>query len=339
MANIMITKRCNLSCPYCFANKFNNIEPVDITPEAFSQAVEFINGAKSEQIGITGGEPMVHPRFRQMLISLINNYMVNDVTIFTNGVFIDRFIDELCHPKFRLEVNCNSPANMGENQYLKMVRNLDLLIAERYMKSKVTLSINIYKPDFEYDYILELLKRYRFNTLRVSIAVPNVDKKRNINALEYFKALKPRIKEFFQKLFKINVIPSYNCNAMPSCLITSEERHLLSSLDKVRERSNIADEVTKCDPVIDILPDLTAARCFGLSEYERVNISDFKNISEIKYYFMTRFDAYAYNVCSSPLCADCHQRKVTKCNGGCFAFKIADILKMQSKSDDLINVL
>lgn len=48
MANVMITQRCNLSCPYCFANEFTNNNTNDITIENFIKALDFIKTDPNE---------------------------------------------------------------------------------------------------------------------------------------------------------------------------------------------------------------------------------------------------------------------------------------------------
>ena len=63
MPNIMLTYRCNLHCPYCFANEFVNKEKTDITIRDFLKAVSFITRTES-YVGIIGGEPTVHPGFQ-----------------------------------------------------------------------------------------------------------------------------------------------------------------------------------------------------------------------------------------------------------------------------------
>ena len=59
--------------------------------------------------------------------------------------------------------------------------NLHILSEEKLCKDRVTLGINMYSPDFEYDYIIEFLKKFGIHHLRVSITVPNMDENRNVD--------------------------------------------------------------------------------------------------------------------------------------------------------------
>lgn len=128
MANITLTYRCNLNCPYCFANEFVNHSNTDIEINNFYKALQFIKTNRTERVGLIGGEPTVHHQFDKILKILICDAEINNVTIFTNGICIDKYLPMLCHPKFTLLINCNSPSNIGEKMFNKLCDNLDLLI-------------------------------------------------------------------------------------------------------------------------------------------------------------------------------------------------------------------
>lgn len=336
MANIMLTDACNLRCPYCFANEFVNKDRNEITEENFDKAVAFILGdGTRSSLGLIGGEPTTHPMFEQFLRKLILNEKAKSIVVYTNGICLDRFFDLLAHPKVHLLINCNSPTDIGENPFRIMCDNIDALLDKRLCKDRVTLGINMYKPDFEYGYILDLLKKYKLPKVRVSITVPNMDDNRNTDAHAYFLKMKPRVYEFFHELMKNRIVPSFDCNKLPSCLVTTEELQSFRPYYKdpeLREwllKSNISKQRVACQPVIDIRQDLTAVRCFGLSQYTKQSITDFKSIGELTAFYANSIDVFAFNTAYSAKCQDCSSRKTMQCMGGCLAFKISDILKVR----------
>ena len=161
MANIMMTDVCNLRCPYCFANEFVNKDTNEISEENFDKAVNFIVGDGSHsKVGLIGGEPTIHSKFEYFLRKLIRDDRVKSVVVYTNGIRINEYWDVICHPKVRLLINCNSPEDIGEQQFSRLCENLDYLIEKRMFQKNVTLGINMYQPDFPYHYILDLLKKY-----------------------------------------------------------------------------------------------------------------------------------------------------------------------------------
>lgn len=340
MANIMITEKCNLKCSYCFADEFVNKSCNDMTKENFHRAIDFIMTDPNERIGLIGGEPTLHPHFKDLLEVLIKDNRVKKVIVFTNGINIHKFINQLTHPKFGLLINCNAPSEIGESLFQKTVSNLDLLIKEFYMKPKITIGINMHKPDFDFDYMIELLLRYDFDHVRTSIIVPRLSgSNKKIDPIEYFSIMKPSVKKFFMKLCQYKIMPNYDCNIMPSCLLDENEREFIhENLGTTNKNTNISGEFVKCSPVIDILPDLKAVRCFGLSEYDKANIWDFADIHELRHYFLNRFDHFAYNTVASPDCIKCRKRITMKCSGGCYLFKIDQINQLRELSDEMIKM-
>ena len=86
----------------------------------------------------------------------------------------------------------------------------------------------------------------------------------------------------------------------------------------------------------DILQDLTAIRCFGLSRYTRTDIRNFGNLEELREYYKRTIDAYACNTAYHKDCISCNKRLNSKCYGGCLAYKIGDIVRMQEYSRKLM---
>ena len=155
MANIMITEQCNLHCEYCFANEFvNGNKKNEIAINDFKNILDFILGDGSEiQIGLIGGEPTLHSK---------------QVTLYTNGILLKDYADKLSNQKFHFLINCND-IKSKKMLFGQFMESLDMVF-ER-VPERVALGSNFYKPDYDYQYILELLKRYPCKRLRVSIAV------------------------------------------------------------------------------------------------------------------------------------------------------------------------
>ncbi len=328
MANIMVTERCNLRCPYCFADEFVGKSTDDITLDNFKKALEFALTNDEEEVGIIGGEPTVHNQFKEILDIIINDQRIKVCTLFTNGILLNRFVNQLIHPKFKLLINCNSPIDIGEGNFVKMIENITLFSKQYYMQDRITIGINMYKPDFEYDYIIEVLKSLDYKYVRTAVSVPNNEGMKG-NSLTYFRRMKPRVLKFYHKLLDEGIVPFYDCNAIPRCIFTPLEYKCLEQKikDTGRNDINILSELSSCTPVIDILPDLSVIRCFALSQYMKAKTEDFCHIDEARAYFSYCFDTLAYHINADTLCRGCKKKETLKCAGGCYAFKVHDIFK------------
>lgn len=330
MAHIHMTDCCNLKCPYCFANEFVNHDVNEISEEAFHKAIEFILTGKDEKkIGLIGGEPLLHSQFEKLASSLLEIEKLERIVIYTNGVFIDKYLNLLSNEKFGMLINCNNANDIGQIAYDRMVDNIDKLIDTRGSVKGVFLGINMYKTDFEYEYLVELLKKHHMRRVRISITVPNTDERRMQAPLIYFKEIKDRMIEFFEVCLSNDILPCFDCNKMPACVFTEKdvvriENAFANSNRKIKDVMSVFHNV-RCNPVVDILPDLTAVRCFGMSESTKVKINKFQSFDELYRYYLGSVDDFAFQTTHSGECRDCYDRITRHCMGGCLAYKARNI--------------
>ncbi len=322
----MINEKCNLRCPYCFANEFT-LDKVtkNMSLEDFEYALNFALSSGASRIGIIGGEPTLHPQFKEIMEMVIKDNRVQRVTLFTNGTQLDKYINLLIPEKVTALINYNSKEDIGERNFEKINENLDKLHNEYYLGHKITLGINMYKPNFEFKYMIDALAKYGKRTVRTSISMPmNV---RELDPLEHMHQMKPSVFRFFQALERIGVIPRYDCNIMPPCVMSENEVRWLDGFYRMgltNEPTNILDK-PNCCPVIDITVDLLAVRCFALSKETKVDIRQFRNVAELYSFFYNQIDSYKYIVPASEKCKTCALAKKGLCTGGCIAYKINKI--------------
>ncbi len=326
MANIFLTRKCNLKCPYCFASEFVNQENEEISLENFIIALNFIKTDKNEQIGLIGGEPTLHSKFRKILELVAKDDEIKQVTIFTNGLEIDKYTEIIQNSKFYLLINCNSPNDIGKHNYEKLKNNITSLY--KIMKDRLKLGINIYSSHMNYNYIFELLKLTDSHFLRFSTALPNEVKEETKDILNSFMEMKDILFSFFLDCYNNEIIPCNDCNSFPDCIYTKEDKQLLIKLAQLANKLNIYQDPIrschKCEPVVDILTNLYAVRCFGLSKYLKTPIKEYKTISELKSYFYNQIDISADNTFICDNCRDCKTRQIDKC-GICYTYKIKNV--------------
>ena len=323
MPNIVLTYRCNLNCCYCFANEFVNKANTDITVRNFKKALDFFTRAGDVSIGLIGGEPTLHPNFDLFMEMLIANEKVWHITVYTNGILMDRYIPQITHPKVGVLVNCNSPKVIGEKSFAKLRQNLDIMLEQYHMKDRMSLGINLYSDDMDYSYMTELLRDHKMPQVRISLTVPDFSTCGSVNVLEFFMKRKPFVLEFLRKMDSIHVMPYYDCNIPPYCIWTDEEKQWLEDYVSRYPKcdTNLTGHQSKCSPTVDILPDLQAIRCFGMSDFEKVNIKDFRNHLDIMNYYRNEIDFLGYKLAGCEECKDCYDRKVFSCVAGCLEFK------------------
>ncbi len=80
-----ITNRCNLSCKHCYLKDPGKLE---IDPGTFEKAVSQFEEMGGLKLMISGGEPLIHSRFQE-LMEILSSYELR-VVILSNGTLIDR---------------------------------------------------------------------------------------------------------------------------------------------------------------------------------------------------------------------------------------------------------
>ena len=113
----------------------------------------------------------------------------------------------------------------------------------------------------------------------------------------------------------------FDCNLIPICLMDDAMRALVKENEGYSKgRKYVStDCCSSCTPVIDIAPDGTAMRCFGMSEKQKVNLFDFADMREVRAYFAKRYDSALTPPDKD--CADCRLFACGKCFAGCLAFR------------------
>lgn len=130
-----------------------------------------------------------------------------------------------------------------------------------------------------------------------------------------------------------------------SCLFDDDElarfKRFLDdpALGKEVRKSNISSTLVRCSPVIDVLQDLTAVRCFGLSKSTKRPISAYKNFTDLRNYYLRTVDSYGFNSVYSKQCINCYDRETLRCMGGCLAFKEHAIEELSKCVDEKLNAL
>lgn len=316
MANIALTNRCNLHCKYCFAHEYTSSKKDDISKENFIRALNFAKGDGT--IGLIGGEPLLHENINDFLSILVNTPEIRRVTLFTNGIYLDKIKKENIHPKIIFLVNINEADEIGEKAFERMRKNIKELLFYTD-EEKVTLGVNIYKENQDFSGIISLLQELSLKKVRLSVVIPT-DKSEG--AFPYFNRMKKTLLSFCCQLKEMGVSPCYDCNAIPACVYTEKEKALLSSLSYVNEheRRIFMGEASVCAPIVDIYPDLSASRCFGMSDY-KVKIEDFESVSDLKNHFFYEIDTKLVHKPSKSECESCYKQKTFGCFGGCLCYK------------------
>ena len=116
--NWMITGRCNYNCLHCFNAADNEYLQSEFSWEECVSLIDEAEKCGVHSFTITGGEPMLHPRFIDIVRNIYKrNMMIDELN--TNGAFISQSIlDEMkrlgCRPQMKISFD-----GVGHHDWLR----------------------------------------------------------------------------------------------------------------------------------------------------------------------------------------------------------------------------
>lgn len=313
--NVVLNSACNIRCEYCFAKEvIDSSSNEELSLDDFKLILSFFKKSGRSDIGLLGGEPTLHSKFL-LIIELLkeNNF---DFSVKSNALWgnkiKERFV-ELSSERVSFLLNINRPSFYTSKQWQRINDNLNSII-----KFNKTLSINIDRPEFEYEYILELAEKFNVKYLRWSFAHPIFDlSKKEIKQIYLkigqYKETAGRILEFIRKAARQNIM-TLGDHSVILCMFNSED---------IEEIHNLGGELnSKCEGTLDILQNLQVIFCLPMNSFlPKVFLKDFKSLDEIDVYFENRIKPlriieYPFNECK-----ECQYASKDECHGGCLAHR------------------
>jgi cyclic pyranopterin phosphate synthase len=93
---ISVTDHCNLNCIYCSASNILPLKHEDIlTYEEIETLVRVAADMGINKVRLTGGEPLMRPRFATLVKMIAGIEGIDDISLTTNGILLARYAEEL----------------------------------------------------------------------------------------------------------------------------------------------------------------------------------------------------------------------------------------------------
>lgn len=140
---LSLTDKCNLRCHYCM--------PVDATfmddkkflhPDEYVALVKELTEYGLEELRLTGGEPLLRKSFTE-IISKLSTLPLKKIGLTTNGIYLDRFLDDLVKYKVHhLNISLDS---LDEKNFRKITfgNHLKKILSNIELAQKAGLNIKI----------------------------------------------------------------------------------------------------------------------------------------------------------------------------------------------------
>lgn len=329
-ANIILTYRCPNRCRYCFSGETKDPQgSPDLEPEELEWYLDFLRRSNCGNVRLLGGEPFLHPRFPEYLGRILGLDWVEHVTVFTSGFVPESFDTLLEDPRLNLVVNVNEPCDYPGSRFEYLAGVLRRLAARPVA---MTVGFNIYRMDFDGRSVVALAAELGCESLRWSVAVPNLLANTQTLSRSERRAVMPRVLEFLEEVRRQDLLPVMDCPLEP-CDFSVEQLGRFARLCPAD-----VPRLGRCCPVIDLGPGSCAYRCFAVGSAARLVARDFETLQDLDGRFGEIFDAFRVMY---PLeeCAGCDELGSTRCLGGCLGFRGESMERLLAAHDDVAATL
>ena len=135
-----ITGYCNMKCPHCFMEAPEG-RYGQVTMEQARRFIDQFDEAGAVRVSLTGGEPLMHPRFREIVDAIVDKgMMVNQIV--TNAVLLDNklidFLRRMPWASRELLENYFEAEDLGKDLllYLKKITSITRADNQTYYSAK-----------------------------------------------------------------------------------------------------------------------------------------------------------------------------------------------------------
>lgn len=322
MPNVLLTRSCVRSCPYCFAGQhtLRADEAGDglMTWENFIYIVDFFSRGGDKSISLLGGEPLLHPEAPVFIAYAVARGL--HVSVFTSAIATDGCLDSLVRLTDSISpgwltfiVNYNHPEHTRPDHQAAIERFLDRL------GPYVILGVNIFKTPYTFDHIPQLVNRFRLQRhLRVGVAHPIPGGHNRSVKPSQMSQVATDIVDSLPLLEASGITVGLDCG-FPLCAFTDSQlgRLYLNTGDSESMRFI-------CCRSTDIDPDMQVWNCFPVSKYESRPLFDFSSVDELdrwleEFHQSVRVEHGGLY----PECDNCRHRDRGLCSGGCLGHPLS----------------
>jgi sulfatase maturation enzyme AslB (radical SAM superfamily) len=316
MSNICITSVCNRNCDYCFS-QHDTGAPAFMSLDLFRQCLAFLQRSEIDQVRILGGEPTLHPNFREIMDLAMETG--KKILLFTNGMMPEKTLDFLSElPPEKLTVMMNVTPRHG-TRASERTRQRSVL---QRLGSRAKLSFTIYSPDLQLNELCDLVNEAStVRRVRLGLALPCVGESNEWLHPRYYAHVGEKIVEFALGAARQHVFVGLDCGFVP-CMFGKEGMEQLKDCH--------ANVNWNCSPILDIDTSGKVFYCFPLAQRMSAVMEHDDDASQLRKRFGEQGAPYSRAGIFKECCR-CEWKLAGVCPGGCLA---ATILRFRRPNEE-----
>ncbi len=296
---LLLTENCNLRCNYCIRGEKNNN---NLSLEKFKLILK-MNDFSKDQVLLTGGEPLLHDKFTDIVQCCLENF--NHVAVNTNGLKLDKkTIVENSRIHYQISLDGTQKEHdrlRGEGTYEKTLTNLKIIdhskisynVASVINKSNYNKIINLIPVLYE-------LKNMKYWKVEPQLPFGCGSKEKCVDVTEWNRLVDLLISK---SPFRLKIKKLFDFSAIDK--LSKEKRA------EIKNRS--ITNCGSCKQKIYIYPDFTVYPCTCLKDFPLGNLKDESLINILGNEKSNVF--VNYNIDPASKCLQCKYFDI--CRGGC----------------------
>jgi cyclic pyranopterin phosphate synthase len=310
--NLVLTRACSNSCPYCFESaEREDGKQSSISMENIAHFARWARTSRLDYLSLLGGEPFLHPKLSAIVKLFRQACPGTALRILTGGIFNKDLLGELPPQDVSLVFNINEPRDYRNPKHFpKVINNFETALKKGF---KVSIGFNVWRLDFDTNFMPDLAHRLSLSHFTWTVANPIRGCASKVVPPAEYAALAERCLAMLKKAATLNIEATLDC-PLPLCFFKD------SDLAWVRQyHPGTASGMGPCTPVLDVTPELEVIRCFALSKLTRLKLADFHSEKEIEDWFVKHLDTQLLHRGCFSFCSQCQHFKKGRCYGGCLA--------------------
>jgi hypothetical protein len=276
--------------------------------EDFDARLDLLERSGIDQARLLGGEPTLHPQFPELIDRARSRG--KQIVVFTNGLMPGASLaclESLPATECTVLVNVNHPAEEGE-ETLERQR-----MALRRLGARALLGFNIYRADFQPDFLLPLIAETGCRpSIRLGLAHPCLSGGNRYIYPHQYVAIGQKIARFARAAGRVNVIVEFDCGFV-RCMFSDQDLQSLESLG--------ADVGWRCNPILDVDIGGHIIHCYPLAQLGSLPLTEQVDAPALRSAFESRTSGYRQAGVFQE-CSTCGLKRSGACSGGCLATTI-----------------
>ena len=310
--NLVLTRACSNSCPYCFesAEREDGKQSI-ISMENIATFSKWARSSRLDYLSLLGGEPFLHPKLSTIVKMFRQAAPGTALRILSGGILNKELFDDLPAQEISIVFNINEPRDYKNPKHFnKVINNVETALMKGF---KVAIGFNVWRLDFDPGFIPNLTRQLGLTRFTWTVANPIRGCESKVVPPTEFAALAEQCMVMLRKAAALNIEARLDC-PLPLCFFKD------SDLAWVRQyHPGTASGMGLCAPVLDVTPELEVLRCFALSKSTRLKLTDFQSEKEIEAWFIKHLDTRFLGKGCFDHCNQCAHFQQGRCYGGCLA--------------------